>query len=624
MVAREVFPAKGGLMNAPRFVLRKLVVVASCAACAASVAGAAETGIAIPSEWLRSPPGAREAAMIEEGAGRHGWPAMAGALRKAALTAYRGGDLGNAQAWSTTARWAAIWGSTEAEEAERWRTAAEGEAWSGTEPPPAPDREHPLAGRLSAALRMRLLADPVWSSEYFALEKPLDRRAEVLGVLERLHRLDANAFSEFSRLAMAVALVHDAPPPAEWPHWQVTPEALPRRLAPAEEVFRHLVGLSREGKALWRADKLDAAELRFAVDLALPAGERDWVLGKFREPLGKLADMYSIVKYRHDRVSDGVFVWPGESYRLEDILREGGICVDQAYFAAQAGKARGVPTILFGGAGRDGRHAWFGYLGTGRKWRMDGGRDEAENYVTGVALDPQTWTEVSDHELMFLSEGFRRERGAREARTHADFARWLLEDGKGREAEAAARAAIRLERRTLAAWDLLLESRSAAGEERETLGKEAAAALAAYPDLQARYLDIVVKSLRARGEAAEADRMGRDIARRFATKRGDLSTREIAAQLARAMERVSFEEQMRFYLSLLRQFGRGGGTGMWDEVVRPFVSHLATAGRWKDAKAALKAAREELDVVYGSQMDTEMRELDAKLTELARAAATVK
>jgi hypothetical protein len=610
------------IMNPRRFILRTLIAAAMCGTGAPPVAAE----IAVPSEWLRAAPGPREAALLEQGAGRHGWRAMAGALRTASTGAYLRGDLGNAQAWAMATRWAEIWGSTEGEEHERWRAAMEAEGWPGmrAEAVSKPDPARPLAERLPAELRMRLLADPTWSAEYFALEKSVDRRGEVLGILARLHQGDAAGLAEFSRLAMAVALVHDTPPPPEWPHGQVTAEALPRRLAPAEDVFRHLAGISREGKALWRADKLETAELRFAVDLALPAEEREWALGKIKAPLANLAEVYSSIHYRRDRVEDGVYVWPGARYRLEDILREGGICVDQAYFATQAGKARGVPTILFCGAGRDGRHAWFGHLGQGRKWFMDGGRHESQNYVTGVALDPQTWTEVSDHELKFLSEGFRRERNAREARTHADFARWLLEDGKGREAETAARAAVRLERRTLDAWDLLLERRPAPGAEREAVAKEAAGGFSAYPDLQARYLGIAVESLRARGEVAEADRMGRELARRFAEKRGDLSTREISAQLARAMTSASVEEQVRLYRSLLRQFGRGAGTAMWDEVVRPFVAHLAASGRWKEAKAALKIARESLGVVHGSQMEAEMRELDAKLSELARVAGAAK
>ena len=84
------------------------------------------------------------------------------------------------------------------------------------------------------------------------------------------------------------------------------------------------------------------------------------------------------------------------------------------------------------------------------------------------------------------------------------------------------------------------------------------------------------------------------------------------------------DEQMRLYRSLLRQCGRGAGAGMWDEVVRPFVAKLAADGRWKEAKAALAAARETLNAAYGTQVDTEMRELEAKVAEQSRAAGTSK
>lgn len=583
----------------------------------------------IPAAWLRAAPGPKEAAAIEEGAARYGWPAMAGALRGGALDAYGKGNLAVAEAWAATARWAERWGATEASEEARWRGAMEAEGWPGNEPearggePGGGGKGALLAERMPRELRARLLADAAWSAEFFALEKPVDRRAEALAILTRLFARDAKAFAQFGELAMAIALVHDVAPPASWPHWQVSPAALPRRLAPAEEVFDYFAGRGEGAAAeagLWKADKLEAAELRFLVDMALPAEERAWARAKVRAPLSKLAETYSMISYRTDRIEAGAYVWPGARYTLEDILREGGICVDQAYFATQAGKARGVPTLLFAGAGRDGRHAWFGFLGTGGRWVMDAGRYAEQNYVTGVTHDPQTWMEISDHELKFLSEGFRRERNAREARTHAMFARWLREAGRAREAEAAARAAARLERRTLDAWDELLALRPEAGEARETVAREAAAGLTPYPELQAKYVDVAVASLRARGETAEADRLGRELARRFAGKRGDLSTKEIAGQLARAMAAEPVEEQVRLYRSLLKQFGRGAGAGMWDEVVRPFVGALAVGGKIKEARAALALARETLGAGYGSQMEEEMRAMDAELARSERAA----
>ncbi len=574
----------------------------------------------LPAEWLRAPPGEAQAVAIEKGAEWHGWPAMAGALRAGALAAYGRGDWANAEAWAATSGWVEIWASTEADEARRLREAREaaGEPLSASTPPPAPDRL--LAERLGAAQRVLFLSDAAWSAEVFALLEPLDRRGEFLTLLGRLQERAPAMFAEFKALALALAVVHDEAPPSDWPHWQVKPEALPRRLAPAEEVFDHLAGLSRSGKALWRADRLDAAELRFAVDLALPAEERAWALERARRPLLRLAELYSMIEYRHDRIEAGAYVWTAPAYRLEDILSLGGICVDQAYFASQAGKALGAPTLLFSGAGREGRHAWFGYLGAGRKWFMDAGRDEAQNYVTGVAHDPQTWTEISDHELQFLSEGFRRERPAREARAHARFAAWLRADGRTREAEAAARAATRLERRTLAAWDELLALRPEPGEAREAVAREAAAGLTRYPDLQARYLGVAAESLRARGETAEADRLGVELARRFAGRRGDLSVKEIAARLERSMATESVERQERLYRGLLRQFGRGAGADLWDQIVRPYVAAHAKAGRWKEARAALALGRETLGAGYGSQLREEMRELDAALAREERAA----
>jgi hypothetical protein len=598
-------------------------------------AGAAPAGapLAVPAEWRRAPPGAAQAAAIEQGAARHGWAAMAGALRTAALETYRRGDLANAEAWASAARWAGLWATREDEEEARWRSAMEAEGWPGAPAPaartaPAAPSATLLAERLSPELRGALLADAAWSAEFFSLEHPLDRRTEVLSLLARLHARDAAAFAAHSGLVIALALVHDVPPPPDWPHWQVRPEVLPRRLVPAEEVFDAYTGreavAAAPRSALWSADRLDAAELRFLVDLALPEAERAWARYNLRTPLARLHETYSMIRYRQDRIEENAYVWPGSAYALADILREGGICVDQAYFATQAGKARGVPTLLFSGAGRDGRHAWFGYLGAGRKWVMDAGRHAEQNYVTGVAHDPQTWTEISDHELGFLSEGFRREPAAREARIHALFARWLREDGRGREAETAARAAVRLERRTLDAWDELLALRPEPGEAREAVAREAAGGLNAYPELQARFLGLAIESLRARGEAAEADRLGRELARRFAGKRGDLSTREMAGQLARTIETESVEEQARLYRNLLRRFGRGAGAGLWDEVVRPFVTSLAARGRWKEARAALREGREALQPGLGSQLEGEMSALEAELARGERAAGAAK
>ena len=290
----------------------------------------------IPAGWLREEPGERAAAAIVQGADRYGWPAMAKALRGASLEAYARGGLAPAEAWRNAARWAAIWASDK-----------------------------------GVAPRPWLLADTEFSAAYFAREQPEDDRGAALRILDELRGRDAATFREYAALALAIALVYDTPPPGrDWPHWQVTEQALPRRLPAAADAFAYFTELDRSGRSLQKLSRLDAAELRFLVDLAAPLDELRWARDKVKTPLAKLDDTYASVAYRKDRIETATYVWPGRHYTLEDVLTEGGICVDQAYFATQAGKARGVPTLLFGGAGLDGRHAWFGYLGTGRRCRI--------------------------------------------------------------------------------------------------------------------------------------------------------------------------------------------------------------------------------------------------------------
>ena len=530
----------------------------------------------LPASWLREVPGPREIEAVQAGLDRYGKEAMAKALRAASMDAYaRGGATPAAAAWQNVARWV-----------------------SGPALPPA-----------------WLWGDADFSAAYLEREQPQDDRAAALRILAELRAADPEAFRTHASLALAIALVYDRPPPArEWPHWQVTEQALPRRLPAPTEAFSFFVELDKSGRSLHRLAELDAAELRFLVDLAAPMDELRWVRERFaRTPLSRLDETYASVAYRTDRIVAGVYVWPGNRYTLDTILGEGGICVDQAYVATQAGKARGVPTLFFAGAGRDGRHAWFGYLGTGRKWRMDAGRYEEQRYVTGLALDPQTWEEISDHELAFLSEGFRRERAAREAAIHAGFARWLQEENREREAETAARAAVRLERREVRGWDVLIDLQPTPGPTREAVAREAASNLSSYPELHARYLGVVIESLGARGESAEAERMGRELIRKFAGRRGDLSVAQIARQLEQTIATEEPAEQLRVYRAALRRFGRGAGAAMWDEVARPFVARLAQAGKFAEAREALNVAREVLVGAGGTQLDAEMRAMAAML-----------
>lgn len=567
----------------------------------------------IPATWLARSPGPAEAALLDAGAVKHGWPAVARATRTAATELYLNRQIPAAAAWYNAARWAEIFGENETTYAKRWRDRMQLLGLGGGVAPEPGVNDAPISARLGSSFRQAMLADAGLSDAFFELLREEDYLPGVLSILDRLKTSDAAAFADYTSLALAVAVVYDCAPPAYWPHSQVSPGLLPRRLPDAVAAFAFLVSADRGGKSLHRLRKLDAQELRFAVDFAASFEDLRWAQANVRTSLGRLGETYSSINYKTARLVDGIFDWPGTDYSLPTIKKEGGICVDQAYYATQAGKARGVPTLLFCGAGLDGRHAWFGYLDTGRRWRLDAGRYEEQKFITGIAIDPQTWDEISDHELAFLTEGFRRQPGYLASRVHFGFANWLFEDGRKSEAAAAARAALAAERRNLDAWDLLLRITNEPGRPREELAREAARNLQAYPELQAGYLGLVADSLRKRGETAAAEQQERDIARRFQARRADLSLRQIAEQMARAIETLPVERQMQLYRGLLRQFGRGAGVGFYDEVARPLVMSLMKTGHFKEARVVLAMAAETLGANPGSQFGDEVRRLSQQI-----------
>jgi hypothetical protein len=474
----------------------------------------------------------------------------------------------------------------------------------------------PLGARVGRELQLWLFQNGPLSAEFFALLSPLDYAPRVLAILDELHRADPARFRSHAALALALAVVHDVPPPPDWPHGQVGADVLPRAWPAPAAAFAWWIRQEQSGRALHRLSRLPAGDLRFVVDAAAPFAELEWAQGAVNVPLADLGRAYSMVRYRQDRVTANRMEWPGASYRLPDILAAGGICADQAYFAVEAGKARGVPTLLFRGAGQDGRHAWFGFLDGNRSWQLDAGRHPDQRLITGRARDPQTWLELSDHELRFLAERFRALPTYRQASIHQAFAAEYLAGGDARAAGRAARRAVTLERRHVAAWETLLEAADKEGRDartRETLLREAALALARYPDLEVRYARRVAESLRARGESSAAEAEERRVALKHQARRADLGVEQARDEVARAMANEPLAGQIRTYHAVVERRAAGGGMVFFDEVVVPFVRHLAELRQPAEAIRALERARQALRPEPGSQLAGEFETLAARV-----------
>ncbi|MBC7367459.1 MAG: hypothetical protein H7343_11730 [Undibacterium sp.] len=572
-------------------------------------------------EALQLPKSAR-LAEITRTAAPDQWAQAIPVLRAAARTAYEHDKLAAASGWLNVTRWAMLFAQTEAEFIPAWIKAIESAHVGHANMPTRFEMTDRSLGRwLSADLQGWLMGNAAFSDEFFTLLAPQDNIPAVFQILNSLHQGDPAKFARYASLALAIAVVYDVAPPPWWPHAQVSASALPRKLPAPADAFAWWIKEDIAGRTFHRLTRLPADELKFVVDAAAPFGELTWSQQIADYPLGQLDKAYTMIRNRQDRIANNNPIWPGPTYAMHFILRDGGICVDQAYFATETGKARGVPTLLFYGAGNDGRHAWFGFLDGAQKWQFDAGRYAEQRFVTGLALDPQTWREISDHELKFLAERFRTLPTFRQSQTHVAFAADYLATGSAAAAVNAARKAVAMERRNVTAWETLTVAEVALGRtprQLETTLREAARALQLYPDLEATFVKRVCASLRARGEKSAADAEEAHIALKNQSKRGDLSTQQARDILLRSLSADKLPAQVQVYHSVLNNFGRGAGIGFFDQVVVPFVQHLVQLGDKPAADRAIARARQTLKVEANSQLESEF----ARLLETVRGKTT--
>jgi len=573
----------------------------------------------IPDAELSHPPSAARITAVHAAAQRDGWAPQQAPLRAAALRAYERERYASAEAWLNLHRWTELLGRTDADFVPKWiqavQTARVGHAgmaaryeWHG----------RPLASLVAPPLQAWLVGDAGFSAEFFDLLSPVDYLPRVLEILDELHRRNPARFKAHARLALAIAVVYDLPPPPDWPHGQVSADALPRRWPAPADAFDWWIRQEQRGRTYHRLSRLDAGELKFVVDAAAPLAELEWVVTLPEPALGQMERAYSMIRYRSERVTRNQVSWPGATYTLRAIHATGGICSDQGYFATQVGKARGVPTLYFYGPGNDGRHAWFGFLDGNRKWQLDAGRYAEQRFVTGHARDPQTWRVFTDHELQFLSERFRELPSFRQSRLHARVAAEYLTQDRPAAAAAAARKAVNYERRNQEGWELLVAAARREGRDAKTIEnimREAALAFQRYPELEAEYVNRVAESLRARGESSAAEAEVRRIANKNRSTRGDLSVQQARDIVLRAVRTEPLPGQIRAYNSVVDTYGPGAGIGFFDEVVQGFTRHLLQVKQKAEAQRALERARRVLNAPAGSQLESEINRLQQWVRE---------
>jgi hypothetical protein len=200
-------------------------------------------------------------------------------------------------------------------------------------------------------------------------------------------------------------------------------------------------------------------ELVWVVDAPVPDSELVWAQKHANWSRRDWGKAYGHIRYRMDRATQGVN--PYKAYTLAEIEKEGGICGDQAYFAAITAKANGIPAMIIGGEGDRGGHAWFGYGIARNNWNLDTGR-YADNYAAGSTRDPQTGRTIKEHELRQLTDPARRTAAYDKSEKLIALATLLTDAGKRDLATLAYDAALRIAPKNYAAWAAKLDNLAAA------------------------------------------------------------------------------------------------------------------------------------------------------------------
>ncbi len=451
----------------------------------------------------------------------------------------------------------------------------------------------PVALRAKQDFLLQLAGDQDFLREFFRTLTPDDFPPVALTRLEQLYTAHPHRWGAYRSLMLAYALVYDQRKPAFWPHHQVDPSDVIPMDEPLPERFAYYARLNDAGRLDFDLRRMSAAELKFVVDAPVPRSELEWAAKNVHARRDKFEEAFSAVNYDQRRAQRGVFVWPHGRYLLPNIEVWSGICVDQAYFACIAGKARGIPTIFFAGQGTDGGHAWFGFWRGNSQWELDGGRYLNQNYTVGKALDPQTWLPITDHELLYLSGRASHAPGQDAALADLVMAGIFAFNGDSASRLAAAESALNNAPGLVAAW-----------EEREQALEAAAdtAALRAHytqaidyfrreEDLRVRYQARLAELERAAGDAGTARKLEDRMVRENRRERADLSVAAEGETLGRLLAAADYEGAMREFRTAAGKLGRTGGGNFFYGVVRPFVLQLRSAGRDKDAEKALQIAR---------------------------------
>lgn len=197
--------------------------------------------------------------------------------------------------------------------------------------------------------------------------RPEDDVTRVLEIWAELWQREKNEEHRetYANLALALALIHDHPD-----HVRAKDDDGYAPSLTLHSKYDFFVEASESRKLTVSAARQIPRELIHVVDLVVSRKEIDWALSSVHGSRKRWGEHYDSIEYLMERAVEGLD--PYESYILSEILKEGGICHDQAYYSSETAKAHGIPASYVSGVGDRGGHAWLGFMPASETWAVHG------------------------------------------------------------------------------------------------------------------------------------------------------------------------------------------------------------------------------------------------------------
>lgn len=468
---------------------------------------------------------------------------------------------------------------------------------------------------LDGGFAKELFSDASVSRMFFATLSVQDSAPRVLANIRSIREAHPQKWREYMSLAIAIAVVNDVRVPSTWPHHQVQTALVPISILPVEEQFSRWVSANEERHLMLDPRKLSPSQLKFVVDAFVSDEELAWARKNVRLNRTRFDQAYFQVAYRNDRLKAQEYDWNSGPYTLKEIRKNGGICVDQAYYASIAGKANGLPTLFFTGQGQDGGHAWFGYMRSDDRWEIDCGRYSQQNYAIGEALDPQTWQPISDHEMELLAARFRDKPEFAASENMLAVAEILEKAGENQPADQALEKAIQLCPKNSGAWDArgaFLKRTGTPPQERILFHKQAATQFSTQADLSVLHQQELSAIYQEMGDSSSSQKIERQILLQNRHKRSDLSVNIAAKQLGTHLEAGNIQAAESLFRKQIQSLGETGGGNFFYDVATPYINLLIKNGDKSEARRTIDLVRRKLNPELDSIIDNSLDKMEAE------------